>query len=363
MKILILSDVNSAHTVKWVDGLLEAGLEVFLFSLTPDREGKYTARSRAGEMHLLCMDYGTRQNTNLKALYLSAVPKVRRAIRRFRPDIVHAHYASSYGLIGALAVRGKKVPYVVSVWGSDVYEFPFRGRIAEKVLTSSLNRADAVCSTSRAMTDHTRQFTRTPIHTIPFGIDLRRYSSPAQRPRVVLRFATAKSLAPVYNLATVVEAFIRLRRTHPRRQMELHIAGEGPLREELRQMAESCDAIQFHGRIPPDRMPDFYADKHVLLNPSLRESFGVSVLEASAAGMAVVVTDVGGLPEVVDPGSSGFLLPQPTTDEVFKAMSHFAEDPSRAIVMGDNGREFVSRHYDFQKNLENQIALYRSLLP
>jgi glycosyltransferase involved in cell wall biosynthesis len=162
----------------------------------------------------------------------------------------------------------------------------------------------------------------------------------------------------------VIRAFAKLKAEHSNLNIELHIAGEGPLRGSLELAAGVLfnKSVFLHGKIDHSNMPDFYRDKHVLFNLSHFESFGVSVLEASAMGLAVVASNRGGLPEVVQHGNTGYLLEDPGEESVAETMLNLAEHPDIAAEMGRNGRIFVQSHFEYIQNVQLQIDAYRQML-
>ena len=147
MKLLILADPNSSHTIKWVTSLAKWGIDIMLIGL-----GNLMVKSYEPYPNIKIEMIGakvTRDEGSFKKIsYLKAVPYIRKKIKEFKPDIVHSHYASSYGLLGALSSFH---PFIVSVWGSDVYSFPDKSVLHRKVLEYVLKKADIICSTSHTM--------------------------------------------------------------------------------------------------------------------------------------------------------------------------------------------------------------------
>src|ERR1700733_5345932 len=112
-KILILGNAGSPHIVKWASGLVSKGYIVKIFSLTP-----YSGETLKDlGIEVKCSSYAGKA----KILYPLAVDEVWQLIKDFKPDIMHAHYASSYGLLGAYS---RFHPYILTTWGSDVFVFP-----------------------------------------------------------------------------------------------------------------------------------------------------------------------------------------------------------------------------------------------
>lgn len=116
MKICFLSDANSIHTKKLCAFFKDRGHEVYVISLNEGVIPNVKVYSFDVSLDKI------RNKNNLKKLeYLTYRKKVKKLIREINPDIVHAHYATSYGFLGALS---NFHPYVLSVWGSDVFDFP-----------------------------------------------------------------------------------------------------------------------------------------------------------------------------------------------------------------------------------------------
>lgn len=284
-------------------------------------------------------------------------------IRRFGPDIVHAHYASSYGLLGALASPRR---YCISAWGSDVYVFPKSGAVYKALLKYAFSKAQVICSTSKGMARECKLYYQGKVSVVPFGIDPEIFKPfPDRKSKSdVLKFCTAKSLRPVYNIPRVVAAFVQLTKRNLNKNLELHIAGDGPLREAcVKAAGDLLDKQVFlHGQKSHREMSAFLADKHVLVNVPDSESFGVSVLEASAAGLAVLASNAGGLPEVVINEKTGLLLDDVSLEGIGRAMQWFVDHPETTESMGRAGRQFATTEYAWGQCVEKQLEVYDELL-
>ena len=132
--VALLGAANSVHLQRWACGLAQRGLRVSVITQHADDA---LALPTDVQRHALprCGAAG----------YFTNAPALRRLLRRLAPDLLHAHYASGYGTTAALAGFH---PLVLSVWGSDVYEFPQRSRWARRWLVHNLRCADMVTSTS-----------------------------------------------------------------------------------------------------------------------------------------------------------------------------------------------------------------------
>ena len=171
MKILILGDPGSAHVIKWVKYLCNKSINIYLFGLNEFEEKEYLGIENLKIKSLnMNGEIFKKQDGNFTKLnYLKAFPTIKKIIQEFKPDIMHAHYASSYGLLGALSGFH---PYILSVYGSDVFNFPNRNFLTKYLFRFNLRRADKILSTSRIMAKEIRIYTEKEIEVTPFGIDI-----------------------------------------------------------------------------------------------------------------------------------------------------------------------------------------------
>lgn len=361
-KLFFLADGASAHTEKWVKGLLERGCDIFLFSLRDispaikDLEKKHKLKTFSCEMLV-------QSNASAfdKSTYLKVLPQLKKQIAGFKPDLLHVHYASSYGLLALLS--GFR-PYVASVWGSDIMVFPKRSVLHKILFKRILRRTKAVYATSKLMLSLVGDLGfRKKAKQIPFGIEmqdfqLRTYPSDFS----ALKFCIVKTLAPTYGIDIAIEAFRDFHQKYP--TTELHIAGSGALEEEYKQVAgdELDRSIFFHGHIAYSEVPTFLSTKDVFVNVSRSESFGVSVIEAAAVGLPAIISNRGGLPETVIDGKTGLICQELSAEAVSTAMEEMMKLGGDIKTMGLAAREFVGEQYDFAVNLQSQLESYQEVI-
>ena len=146
MKIILLTDANSAHSLRWVRTLKNYNISLLLFSFfKPNKKIKKIYDDLGVEIHSPNLKSKIKKlnKPNLsKIKYIFSIIHLIRAIRVFKPDLIHAHYASSYGLLGALSMFK---PFVLSVWGSDIYDFPYISNFNRYLMKFTLKRPDFLC--------------------------------------------------------------------------------------------------------------------------------------------------------------------------------------------------------------------------
>lgn len=355
-RVALLGPANSIHLQRWAHGLVERGHEVCVLTQHAAEDGLLPAVAR---VVLLPHRGGLGYFRNAWA--------ARDALRAWRPDILNAHYASGYGTTAALCgVR----PLLLSVWGSDVYDFPYEGALKARLIRRNLRRASAIASTSEAMARQVRRLVPEigEIAVTPFGVDVARFAPDAsRRDPAQLVIGIVKSLAPKYGVDLLLRAVAGLR-TDPRVQAlpqrcRLVVVGDGPQRQELQALADQLgitEATQFAGAVPHAEVPAWLNRFDVCAAPSRldSESFGVAVLEASACALPVVVSDAGGLPEVVAHEQTGLIVPRDDVAALQAALTRLVLDAPLRARLGAQGRERVLQRYEWRHCVALMEAAY-----
>lgn len=295
-----------------------------------------------------------------KISYLRRIWKIRKFVHEQRPDIFHAHYASSYGLLGRLC---NYHPFVISVWGSDVYEFPRKSWLTRGILKSNLGSADRICSTSHAMARETQRYTNKNILVTPFGIDIKEFKT-IKRPKGNNRIiGTIKGLENKYGIDTLIKAFSLIHYRFP--DVKLRIIGSGPGKRDYVELANRLglsQEVEFKERISHEQVPTHLNEFDIFIALSRNESFGVAVVEAMGCGVPVVVSNVGGLPEVVTNEINGFCVePDSPADAAAKIETLLNDDELRARF-SKNGRNHVLEKYDWTQNATLMKRIYMDLI-
>ncbi|MBS4067277.1 MAG: glycosyltransferase [Sulfurimonas sp.] len=294
--------------------------------------------------------------------YLWVVPKVIKLLNEFNPKIVHAHYAGGYGLLAALSGFH---PYVLSVWGSDIYQAPRASFFNQLVLKYILGSADYLCSTSISMSMEASKYTDRDFVITPFGIDCDLYCPNDQlRPQEVIVIGTVKKLDRLYGVDRLIKAFALIKYVLPRENLRLLIVGDGDDREQLLSLVSSLGishCVEFTGMAHQDDVPGILNRMSIYVALSRSESFGVAVLEASACGLPVVVSDAGGLPEVVCDGVTGFIIPNGDPEAASEAIAQLVTDRDLRNSMGFAGREFVMSYFQWKNCVRKMEELYANI--
>lgn len=359
MKICFLAPANNYHTQKWVRYFVDQGNEVSVLSLT---KGEIDG----AKVYWLNANTGSGASDFAKLKYLLQFHHIREIINEIKPDIINAHYASSYGTLAALA--GLK-NHIVSVWGSDVYDFPRKSIFHKKLLEFSLNSARCIFSTSNAMAEETRKYTKKNIFITPFGVDMDLFN-PEKRERIddgKFIIGTVKKLEPKYGIDYFLKAVSIVKEKRPDIPLEVRIAGNGSHELQYHQLAKELgieNIVKWLGFISQEKAAKEWAnmDCGIIYSESESESFGVSAVEAQAAGIPVIVSDVPGLQEAVNPGTSAAVVLRGKSELLAEKIIELYETPDKRVDMGKIGREYVKEHYELNKCFQRVVGYYAQLL-
>jgi L-malate glycosyltransferase len=308
---------------------------------------------------------------------LSIANKVVEVARDFSLDIVHAHYAVPHATAAFLAKQvlasklGSRAPRVVTtLHGTDITLVGNDPSYSE-IVAFSIDQSDHVTAVSRALRDQTYDElpVRREIEVIPNFLDCglhKRQQVPSLRERLtdgdpdVRIVAHISNFRPVKHIDHVMAVFDRVRKRVPSR---LLLVGDGPeLPAALRAARELGISQLVHAVGAQEEVLPLLSVSDVFLLPSAEESFGLAALEAMACGVPVVASRVGGVPEVIEDGKSGFLHPPGALDEMAESTVKLLSDAALYKTTAEAARCRVTDAFCADKIVPQYEAAYQRLL-
>jgi colanic acid/amylovoran biosynthesis glycosyltransferase len=292
------------------------------------------------------------------------------SVGRRHYDIIHGHFGPN-GVKGALLrkldlMEGKLITtfhgYDINrhQFGKHYYAWLFRqGDLYTANTSFTAKRAVRLgCPPDR-------------ITILPAGIDISKYSfKPRQFPSDgPVNIMTVARLAEEKGIKYSVRAIAKVMETHP--NIRYQIIGDGHLRESIKKLVADLDVldkVELMGWKTADELTRLYDNAHIFVLPSIatsdgdQEGQGLVLQEAQAAGLPVLSTLVGGIPEGMIDGKSGFLVPEQDIDALSEKLTYLIEHPELWPDMGHVGRKFVEDSYDIERLNDKLVDIYKRLL-
>jgi glycosyltransferase involved in cell wall biosynthesis len=282
------------------------------------------------------------------------------AVRRGRPDVIHAHWLVPQGLVAGLVPGRDGPPAVVTVHGGDVFALDQPGLRAAKRM--AVRRATAITvnssATERAVLDLGAD--RSKVHIVPMGIDVDRRTDPTRVAAIRRRHGddghplcvfVGRVLAEkgVLDLVDAVAAAAA-----DGRRIDLAVVGEGQDRRAAEHRARArgvTDRITFAGWVEPDAIPDWLAAADIVAAPSRTaangwtEAQGLTIIEAMAAERPVVATRTGGIGDAITHGETGVLVAEGDPVALARAVLDLHDHPDRAARLARAARRRAVERY------------------
>lgn len=300
---------------------------------------------------------------------LSLAAKMAEVVKAYDLDVLHTHYAMPHAASAYLAKQmlgDRGVKTVTTLHGTDI---TLVGQAPSffAVTKFSIEESDCVTSVSQWLKHETQRIFKPDhhIHVIPNFVDVetfrprdveaRRKELASPDEKVVLHISNFR---PVKNLSAVVKTFVRVRQQIGAR---LLLVGDGPERLRVERMVEKlgiAPCVSFLGS--QAYIEDILPLADAFLLPSFHESFGLVILEAMAAGVPVVATNVGGPPEVVVEGESGFLRAPEDIDGMVEALMRVFGDNDMARAMGESGIRRAKEKFHVDRIVPEYERVYKA---
>lgn len=321
IKICYLADGQSIHTKRWCSFFATQGFEVHLITFRPSEV------QGAKVHHIDCGPIAVEGN-NRKILL--KIPKIRKLIRQINPDLVHAHYATSYGIAGAFC--GKK-PFIVTALGSDVLISPLNSKAYRLLLKIVFQKATWITAMSDPMRERMIELGagKDKTDTVIFGIDPGIFcKKTGEEPPEELTIVSTRNFEAVYNIELLVEALTLVRRHIP--NVKINFAGTGSREMQVKELAETSglnDCCIFHGRMAPEEIASLLRHSHIFVSVSSSDGNNISLNEAMACGCINVVSDIPANRQWIVDEENGYFVPelnaQSIAETILKAAEQYAE--------------------------------------
>lgn len=301
---------------------------------------------------------------------VEAANRVARAIGNQREALIHMHCEPSFSLIGLLAKSITGAPLVCTVH-SDPLELHFDNQHLRQLIRESYRASDVILAPSNHVARGVRKFadlSRGAVRTIPFGIDTRRFScGEADRMGWPMDNSTISILVPARLASSkgherLIANVFATRQFFP--AVRFYFAGDGPTRPRIESLISRrglTDTILLLGNVPNEKMPSLYRTVDAVMLPSRAEAFGIALVEAMACQRPVIGAAVGGIPEVVANGLTGWILDMKDLT-AFRKILTYISSPAIRNRIGRSGRRRVEASYSVEMMMAAIEDVYQEAL-
>lgn len=360
---LCYSGPPNQHTQRWVQAFARRGHEVHLILDEPnDYKG----------VNVYSLDLVQTKNITY---FLKKLARLRRLVADLKPDILHTHYLTGEGYVGALSGFH---PFVVTIWGTDIYLRPHNGWDERWFTTFTLKQADYVTADSQDQIEAAVRFgaDRANASVIQWGVD-RETFNPGQREAIRARLGfgddpvviSQRKCLPLYNIDVIVHAFRDVLKTVP--NAHLLITGGGDHADDIeavqtiQRLVDRTgigDRVYFTGYIPYQELPAYIAAADVTVSVPSEDGTAMSLLEGMACGAAPVVSDLASNREWIKDGGNGFLVPVRDIATLADRILQLLRNPEKRNLFADHNQRMIADRADHSANMDKMEQVYERLI-
>ena len=290
--------------------------------------------------------------------------RFRRLLKEEGPDLVHLHSRRGADTLGAVTTKVARIPTVLSRRVDNpeaAWSLGAKYRLFDAVITIS----EAI---RRVLVE--QGVPEEKVRCVHSALDPAPFEEPCSREGFREEFGLSEEDRVVGMAAqfiqrkghqTLLEAIPSILEAHPTARFLLF--GRGPLQEDVGRMVREM-GLEASVRLPGFRgdLPDLLPCLDLLVHPATMEGLGIILLQASAAGIPIVASAVGGIPEAVAHGENGLLVAPGDPSALAGAVNDLLADPVRARRMGDEGRRRVKERFSVDRMVEENLSVYRAVL-
>lgn len=301
--------------------------------------------------------------------HLLAAWRTRSFISQWKPEIVHAHNVTGYGYWGALSGFS---PLVITSWGSDLLLLPNSGRQVYAWILYTLKRADLITADAVSLCEIAKNFAgkQSDVRLLQWGVDLSEFA--VQIPPTILEryrghadvvFISTRRLRSLYNIDSIIKAFSVVLSHHP--TSRLIVVGDDLQKQELKELCRGLgimNQVYFTGWLERDEYIQALRSSDIFLSVPSSDSTALSLLEAFAAKLPVIVSDLPANREWVTHQKNGLFVDPTSIDQLSDAMIDLAHDLIRRKEWGLKNRSIVEERGNREIEMTKLEGWYRDLI-
>ncbi len=368
VRILYLTDNSSVHNRRFLEKLAAAGYEVWCWNIAATRAP--ADQLPAGVRTIVSTKRIDRGSS--PAEYRELLPQLHSVLKEIQPAVVHAGPIQSAGYLAALS---NFHPMLLMSWGSDLLLDAGRNTEWQQATEFALQKADAFscdCDTVRKKANAFRMFSDAEIVQFPWGVKQAVFSPAGPLPvsdkfarrAGTTTFIYTRSCEPLYGSDVLLDAFAQARSKNP--ALHLLLLGDGAQDRNILSFIKAHDlngAISVVGSQPMETLPMWFRAADAYVSCAKSDGTSISLLEAMATGLPVIVTDIPSNREWVAEPKNGWLARSGSAEAVAEKMLLVAElTPQEREKISECNRRIVAERADWDKNFPRLLEMYKRLV-
>lgn len=355
MKICFLGDAGSIHVRRWIEFFRDSGNDVHIISFN-------YAEIHGVNLHYIGESINIDSDGGNKA-YLKKVFEIRSLIKKIKPDLINAHYLTSYGFIGSL-VKGN-VPLVVSTWGSDILVTPKKNKVYKMLTQYVLKKSDLITSDSKYMSNEIVNLKAdiNKVLTIPMGVSLSDIDIENIKDNREKIFLSMRTLCENSNIECIIDAFKKVLEKYE--ESRLIITNSGKREKEVLEYINKLgleEKIEFRGFINRSELFNLLNDGLSYISIPTSDSTSVTLLESMISGCFPIVSDLPANREWIEDGVNGLILSKFDSTELSELMIRTIEDKDLIKSSRQINKKIIEERAVWEDNMNMALNAYKLII-
>ena len=353
---LCFNGPKNLHTERWVTYFARHGHEVHLVI---DEPVEYE------DVNIHCLHLKLNKNP---IYFLKKLLGLKRVIKEIQPDLLHSHYITGEGYIGAMTGFH---PYVASIWGTDILIRPHKG-IGEKLFTKFvMKRSDLITADSQDQIDAAVDLgaSSDKCRVVQWGVDLRTFRPGVEsdiRARLGIDdgpiIISQRKFQPLYNIDIIVQAFSDTLAVLPDAHLVLTGAGfdEAKVRDQVRHLGIDAN-VHFTGYLPYDDLSLYLNAADIAISIPSWDGTAMAILEAMACGVPLIVSDLASNREWIEDGKNGYIVQPRDHEQLTARMIELLQDRACCERFSVQNVQTIRERADHEKHMAQMELYYQEL--
>lgn len=354
MKICLLADAESIHTVRWCNHFAEHGFDVHLISFKQAQIlGIKTYHVNAGTINV--------SGGNWRVILQYS--KVKALIKQINPDVLHSLYATSYGLVGALTGFKR---YIVTPLGTDILISPNNSAIYRFILRFVFKRAKIITTMAPHMTEAMLRLgvDGNKIKEIIFGINTSIFNLNKHKVSdSEFLIASIRNFETVYNIPHFLKAVALIKAQIP--NLKVKLVGDGSLKQQLIDLSKELkidDVVSFLGKVPQADVVQLLSEARIAVTTSLSDGNSLSLLESMACGAYPIATDIPANRQWVIDGVNGKLVKIDDVIALADAIMQVYKNYNALMPVAiSKSEDILAQKGTWQVNMQKMEEIYKNV--